>query len=239
VYSISRLVNFTTRFDYVSSSDGSSLASTYKVDWVPTSKMSFFVSYSTTQSQFGDAKSSTDAVTANGRWQLNRALDISANYSFYHSSTQSTLLEVQLFNVTASARSQERPRERHPDLGRSAHAAVPAGCAKPQHFVHATYDFSVVKKVAVLPLENLTQDQLAGERVRKALVAELLAAGVVEVIEPGQVNRALNQANIQSVTNIGAEDFKKVGASLGVQAFFLGSLDVYDRINLGGGSFPR
>jgi len=104
VYSVSRLVNFTTRFDYVSSSDGSSLASTYKVDWVPTSKMSFFVSYSTTQSQFGDAKSSTDAVTANGRWQLNRALDISANYSFSHSSTQSTLQDVQLFNVTASAR---------------------------------------------------------------------------------------------------------------------------------------
>jgi curli biogenesis system outer membrane secretion channel CsgG len=117
--------------------------------------------------------------------------------------------------------------------------AVPMGCARPQHFVHATYDFSVVKKVAVLPLENLTQDQLAGERVRKALVAELLAAGVLEVIEPGQVNRALNQANIQSVTSIGAEDFKKLGASLGAQAFFLGSLDVYDRISVGGGSFPE
>jgi hypothetical protein len=104
VYSVSRLVNFTTRFDYVSSSDGSSLASTYKVDWVPTSKISFFVSYSTTQSHFGDAKASTDTVTANGRWQINRALDLSANYSFSHSTTQSTLQDVQLFSVAASAR---------------------------------------------------------------------------------------------------------------------------------------
>ena len=114
-----------------------------------------------------------------------------------------------------------------------------AGCARPQFFIHQTYDFSVVKKVAVLPLENLTTDQLAGERVRKAVIAELLAAGVVDVIEPGQVNRALNQLNIQSVTAISVDDLKKLGASLGVQALFLGSLDVYDRISLGGGSFPE
>src|SRR3990172_907036 len=117
--------------------------------------------------------------------------------------------------------------------------AVLAGCAAPPYFVHPTYDFSIVKKVAVLPLENLTQDQLAGERVRKAVIAELLAAGVVDVIEPGQVNRALNQMNIQSVTAISVDDLKKLGASLGVQALFRGSLDVYDRISLGGGSFPE
>jgi len=113
-----------------------------------------------------------------------------------------------------------------------------AGCAAPLYFMHATYDFSTVKKVAVLPLENLTADQLAGERVRKTVIAELLAAGIVDVVEPGQVNRALNQANIQSVTAISAEDFKKLGTTLGVQVFFLGSLDVYDRINVGGGLFP-
>ena len=114
----------------------------------------------------------------------------------------------------------------------------PAGCGAPQFFVHSSYDFSSVKKVAVLPLENLSQDQLAGERVRKALIAELLATGMVEVVEPGQVNRTLNQLNIQSVSAISLEDLKKVGSSLGVQLLFLGSLDVYDRINVGGGAFP-
>jgi hypothetical protein len=113
------------------------------------------------------------------------------------------------------------------------------GCARPQAYIHPTYDFSLVKKVAVLPLENLTADQQAGERVRKTVVAELLAAGVVDVIEPGQVNRALNQMNLQSVSSISAEDVKKLGAALGAQALFLGSLDVYDRISLGGGSFPE
>ncbi len=37
---------------------------------------------------------------------------------------------------------------------------VLAGCAAPSYFMHPTYDFSNVKKVAVLPLENLTADQL-------------------------------------------------------------------------------
>lgn len=113
-----------------------------------------------------------------------------------------------------------------------------SGCGAPQYFVHSSYDFSNVKKVAVLPLENLSQDQLAGERVRKALIAELLATGMVEVVEPGQVNRSLNQLNLQSVSAISLEDLKKVGGSLGVQLLFLGSLDVYDRINVGGGVFP-
>ncbi len=114
-----------------------------------------------------------------------------------------------------------------------------AGCAAPPFFVHQTFDFSSIKKVAVLPLENLAPDQMAGERVRKALIAELLAAGVVDVIEPGQVNRALTQMNLQSVASISADDFKKLGTSLGVQVLFLGSLDVYDRISVGGGSFPE
>lgn len=114
------------------------------------------------------------------------------------------------------------------------------GCAKPpQHFVNPKYDFGNVKKVAVLPLENLTGDTQAGERVRKAVVAELLAAGVVDVVEPGQVNLTLNRAGIQSLTTMSVDDLKKVGAELGAQLLFLGSTDVYDRVNFGGGTFPE
>jgi polysaccharide biosynthesis protein PelC len=117
---------------------------------------------------------------------------------------------------------------------------VLAGCARPpQHFVHQVYDFSAVKRVAVLPLENLSNDGHAGERVRKAVMAEVLAAGILDVVEPGQVNLALNKAGIQSVAAISAENFKGLGSALGVQAFFLGSVDVYERLNFGGGAFPE
>lgn len=112
-------------------------------------------------------------------------------------------------------------------------------CGTSSHFVHTQYDFSTIKKVAVLPLENLSADQMAGEKVRKAVVSELLAAGVVDVVETGQVNRALAQANIQNMSTVGTEDLKKVGATLGTQALIVGSVDTYERINVGGANFPE
>src|SRR5512143_2757798 len=55
-------------------------------------------------------------------------------------------------------------------------------------YVHPKYDFSLIQKIGVLPFENLTQDQQAPERVRKVVVSEILAAGVLDVVEPAQVN---------------------------------------------------
>jgi TolB-like protein len=114
------------------------------------------------------------------------------------------------------------------------------GCAKPpQSFIHSRYDFSRVKKVAVLPLENLTADQQAGERVRRVVLAEILAARVVDAVELGQVNLSLNQLNIQSITALSADTLKTLGTRLGVQLLIVGSVDFYDRVNVGGATFPE
>ncbi|RMF93774.1 MAG: hypothetical protein D6736_01175 [Nitrospinota bacterium] len=113
-------------------------------------------------------------------------------------------------------------------------------CARmPDYYIHPTYDFSQIQRVAVLPLENLTSDPLAGEKVRKVVVSEFLAAGVVDVVEPGQVNYVLAQQGIDSVSSLSAEDFKQLGASLGVPALIVGSVETYERINVGGVFFPE
>lgn len=109
----------------------------------------------------------------------------------------------------------------------------------PATYVHPNYDFSLVKKVAVLPLENLSPDQTAGEKIRKLTTTELLATGIVDVIEPGQVNRALAQQNIQNPAAMAPEDFKKVGAALGVQMLVVGSVETYDRVTIGGVQAPE
>jgi hypothetical protein len=116
-----------------------------------------------------------------------------------------------------------------------------AACATttPAHYIHPKYDFSLIQKLAVLPLENLSTDQLAAERVRKVVVSELLAAGVLDVVETGQVNRALAQQQIQNVTSMSAKQIEELAKSLGVQALIVGSVDNYDRINVGGGSFAE
>lgn len=106
-------------------------------------------------------------------------------------------------------------------------------------YVHPKYDFSLIQKIAVLPLENLTQDPQAGERVRKIVVSEILAAGVLDVVEPAQVNQALGQQQIQSISSISVKQIAELGKSLGVQAFVVGSVDTYERINVGGGTFAE
>ena len=106
-------------------------------------------------------------------------------------------------------------------------------------YVHNKYDFSLIQKIAVLPLENLTQDQQAGERVRKIVVSEILAAGVLDVIEPVQVNQALGQQQIQNISGISAKQIAELAKSLGVQAFVVGSVDIYERVNVAGGSFAE
>jgi len=116
-----------------------------------------------------------------------------------------------------------------------------AGCAgpAPTSYVHSNYDFSRVKKVAVLPLESLTPDQTAGEKVRKIVITELLAAGIVDTVEPGQVNRVLAAQNIQNPTVMSPEDFKKVGGALGVQMLIVGSVESFDRVQVGGVQAPE
>ncbi len=115
-----------------------------------------------------------------------------------------------------------------------------SACASaPVSYIHPKYDFSLVRKIAVLPLDNLTQDQQAGKKVRRSVISEILAAGVVDVIELGQVNRALAQQRIESVSSMSAEDFKKLGTSLGAEAFVVGSVDTFDRVNVGGAFFAE
>ncbi len=116
-----------------------------------------------------------------------------------------------------------------------------AGCGgvAPSTYVHPNYDFSNVKKVAVLPLENLTSDQTAGEKVRKIVVTELLASGVVDVVEPGQVNKALAVQNLQNPGAMSPEESKKLATALGVQLLIVGSVESYDRVQVGGVQAPE
>lgn len=110
------------------------------------------------------------------------------------------------------------------------------GCAianRPPVYLHPTYDFSVLKRAAVLPFENLTPDQTAGEKIRKVVVSELLAGGVLDVVEPGQVNRVLAQQGIQTPQALLPADIKKLGAALDVQALILGSVETFERISQG------
>lgn len=105
-------------------------------------------------------------------------------------------------------------------------AAIVAGCAsmRPTTFVHPAYDFSFIERIAVVPLENLTQDRGAGERVSRYFVSELLATEAFDVVEPGEASKGLEALRLVRTAEMTREQVKALGAALGAQAVILGSV---------------
>jgi TolB-like protein len=94
-------------------------------------------------------------------------------------------------------------------------------------FVHPQADFSLIRRVAVLPLENLSQDPAASEKVRQILIIELLSSGSVEVVDVGEVARALRAANVSNPMSPGTEEVKRLGRELGVEALMTGAVQEF------------
>jgi len=93
-------------------------------------------------------------------------------------------------------------------------------------------EFFGLNKLAVLPLENLTNDKNAHEKIRAILISELLKKGV-EVLDPGEVNRALEEMKVASVGALRVAELQELGKKLSVDGIIVGSVENFE-INRGG-----
>lgn len=102
------------------------------------------------------------------------------------------------------------------------------GCGgfSPKTYVRKDIDRGKIKKVAVLPLDSMCEDKLAGLKIRMALISELLSKGV-DVVEPGEVNNALINLNVQYIRSLTGEQIKAIGKKLGVHAILTGTVAEY------------
>jgi TolB-like protein len=100
------------------------------------------------------------------------------------------------------------------------------GCAAPEHYIKPKTDISDIKRIAVLPMENFTSDEYAGEKVRRLVITELLLRGI-DVIEPGEVTKVFREANIRSLGSIKIKDIQNMGKELGVEAVMIGSVEAF------------
>lgn len=100
-------------------------------------------------------------------------------------------------------------------------------------------DFSFVKKVAVMPLKNLTDEESAGEIVRQLIISELLASGLVDVEVPGEVLAAVNDLGIKNLTSLTDQQIIAIGKNLKVQAVIIGSVQEYGHVRFGSISAPE
>jgi polysaccharide biosynthesis protein PelC len=95
-----------------------------------------------------------------------------------------------------------------------------------RHYVRQQIDYSSIKRVAVLPFEPLTSDEYAGEKIRQLVITELLSRGI-DVVEPGEVTRALVELKIRSLGSIKTTDIQTLAKTLGVEALMMGSVEAY------------
>ena len=91
-------------------------------------------------------------------------------------------------------------------------AAALSACASSGHrYQDKTMDFGSLKTVAVMPFQNLSRDNLAGDRVRDVFANALLATEAVYVVPNGEVARALGKVGVPNATAPSAEEVVKLG----------------------------
>jgi TolB-like protein len=100
------------------------------------------------------------------------------------------------------------------------------GCAQQQHFVRQGTDLEHIRSVAVLPFENFTRDDFAGEKIRRIVITELLTRGV-DVTEPGEVTKLLRELNVMTLRSIKTKEIQKLGETLEVDAVMSGSVEAF------------
>ena len=108
-----------------------------------------------------------------------------------------------------------------------------AGCAGGQRYQDRKMDFGAVKTVAILPFNNLSRDNLAGERVRDVFSGMLLATGAVYVLPAGEVNRGLVKGNVQAPATPSVEEVVSLGKLLAADAVMVGTLKEYGEVRSG------
>lgn len=128
-----------------------------------------------------------------------------------------------------------------------------AGCGKPHVYMHPSPGLDRIKRIAVMPFDNMTKEDKAGERVRVGFVLELLRIGNLSVMDTNETDRLLKEAGLSytggqaSRVSVGvrgarmetgakAEEeavdstplSKKIGAALNVEAIIAGSVQAYN-----------
>lgn len=109
-----------------------------------------------------------------------------------------------------------------------------AGCGgRVVQYINPNANFSYIKDVAVLPFNNLGDDANAGEKVRGAVIVDLMSREVFNVIEQGEVSKVLELVLSSAGGQAGMalkpdkEMLKLIGERMGVQAVIIGSVDDY------------
>jgi len=94
-------------------------------------------------------------------------------------------------------------------------------------YVHPDVDLSFIRRVAIVPYENMSQDAYADERLRSLFLMRILREGSLEVVEPGAVTDAMIRLRFPTGSTLSPEQYVALGKELGVDGIFTGSVQEY------------
>ena len=117
-----------------------------------------------------------------------------------------------------------------------------AGCgskATSDSFIREGVDLGYIQRVAVLPLENHSDDKYAAKRVRNVINTQILAMGLFDTAEQGLVDSVLLREAIEQNAPIDQLTLKRLGQRLKVQAFVMGAVDQAGDVRRGANTFPE
>lgn len=103
-------------------------------------------------------------------------------------------------------------------------------------YFEETMDFASIQTVAVLPFQNLTNDDEAAERVRDTFMGMLLATEAVYVLPPGEVARGIARSGAIGAQGPSSESIKKLSGILAVEGVITGVLREYGPVRSGSAS---
>ena len=108
------------------------------------------------------------------------------------------------------------------------------GCAGMGNvYLDSTMDFGALQNVAVMPFQDLTQEEDAAPRVRDTFMGMLLATEAVYVVPAGEVSRGIARVGMRDPATPTTEEVKRLSGILGVQGVFTGVLREYGTVRSG------
>jgi TolB-like protein len=94
----------------------------------------------------------------------------------------------------------------------------------PRIYLKPKTDISEFKRIAVLPFDNLSGVEDAGEKMTEIFIVELLRTGSFSVSEPGRVKKAVMEKRIRTTRDLDIEDARWLGENLEVDLILVGSV---------------
>lgn len=102
------------------------------------------------------------------------------------------------------------------------------GCAPGlSSYVRSDADFSHVRRAAVLPFQNLSQDLHAGTRLQSVFMSAVLQEGTLALVDLGETLDAMNRLRLNVDAALTPDQITALGKELQVDALFLGTVEEY------------